>query len=92
MSHSTNTNQSLDSIKIRLPTTFDDRTNHCNMFFSQLSIYFAAKPAYNTDDRKITLAISCVSGPVLTFLEPFISQIDKPVKPDILTNYEVFFF
>ncbi|KAL7326952.1 hypothetical protein PS15p_209212 [Mucor circinelloides] len=90
MNHSTTTNQSLDNIKIRLPTIFDGRTSHyCNMFFSQLSIYFAANSPYNTtEDRKIMLAISCVlSGRVFTFLEPFISQIDKP---DILSNYDVF--
>lgn len=90
INHAVPTIQPQTNIKIRLPTTFDGRSSQCNTFFSQLSIYFAANPSYDTDERKIMLAISCVSGPVFTFLEPFIAQIDKPVKPDILINYEVF--
>ena len=90
INHAVPTIQPQTNIKIRLPTTFDGRSSQCNTFFSQLSIYFAANPSYDTDERKIMLAISCVSGPVFTFLEPFIAQINSQNKPDILINYDMF--
>lgn len=79
-----------NNIKVRLPSTFDGKQGQCSTFFSQLAVYFAANPTYTTDEKKIMLAISCVSGPIFSFLEPFVAQLDQTVKPDILTNFEIF--
>ncbi|KAK4516922.1 uncharacterized protein ATC70_000250 [Mucor velutinosus] len=73
--------------KVRLPSAFNGKSDQCNTFFSQLAVYFAANPSYNTDGRRAMLAISCVTGPLFAFLEPFIAQMDQLPKPKILTNY-----
>lgn len=79
-------------IKIRLPTPFNGQSSLCNTFFSQLSLYFAGDLSYDTDDKKILLATSCLTGPAYAYMEPFLCKLNAPPssKPEILTNYKVF--
>jgi hypothetical protein len=64
----------------------------CNTFFSQLSLYFAGNLGYDTGDKKILLATSCLTGPAYAYMEPFLSKLNATPeeKPEILTNYQVF--
>lgn len=83
----TQTNQpSAMSIKIRLPSPFSGQSASCNTFFTQLSLYFAGNPGYDTDEKKILL------GPTYAYIEPYLSKLDFPThtKPDVLTSYQVF--
>lgn len=77
-------------IKIRLPTPFSGQASMCNTFFSQLSLYFAGDSSYDTDDKKILLATSCLTGPAYAYMEPFLCKLNATEKPEVLTNYKVF--
>lgn len=81
-----------NAIKIKLPTSFSGQSSLCSTFFSQLSLYFAGNLNYDTGDKKILLATSCLSGPAYAYMEPFLGKLNAPTneKPEVLTNYQVF--
>jgi len=78
------------NIKIRLPTPFSGQSSLCNTFFSQLSLYFAGNLDYDTGEKKILLATSCLNGPAYAYMEPFLGKLNSPDKPEVLTNYQAF--
>jgi hypothetical protein len=80
------------NVNIRLPTPFAGKSSLCGTYFSQLALYFAGNPTYDTDEKKILLAISCLTGPPYNYMEPFLSKISAPAqeKPEVLTNYQLF--
>ncbi|GAA5797928.1 hypothetical protein HPULCUR_003326 [Helicostylum pulchrum] len=80
------------NIKIRLPVPFSGQASMCSTFFSQLSLYFAGNLGYDTGDKKILLATSCLTGPAYAYMEPFLGKLTAPAneKPEVLTNYQVF--
>ncbi|KAI9324901.1 hypothetical protein BD770DRAFT_417101 [Pilaira anomala] len=84
--------KSQDNIKIRLPAPFSGQASSCSTFFSQLSLYFAGNLGYNTDEKKILLATSCLSGAAYAYMEPFLGKLNAPPaeKPEVLTCYQVF--
>ncbi|KAI9331310.1 hypothetical protein BD770DRAFT_432574 [Pilaira anomala] len=81
-----------DNFKIRLTDPFSGQASSCITFFSQLSLYFAGNLGYNTDEKKILLATSCLSGAAYAYMEPFLGKFNAPPaeKPEFLTSYQIF--
>lgn len=91
--HSTLTrNQPNTSLRLKPPTSFNGNSNHCDSFFMQLSIVFAADEArFYNDEKKILFAISCLSGNALSYMEPYLKNMDSVTpKHEILINYQHF--
>ena len=79
-----------NGVKIRLPTQFAGKASLCTTYFSQLALYFAGNPAHDTDEKKILLAISCLTGPPYNYMEPFLTKLNSKDKPEILRDYDLF--
>lgn len=77
---------------VREPDPFDgtDPTK-LRTFFAQLELVFKARPrTFDTDEKKVTYAVSHLKGITLAWFEPFLLEPASGNPPVFLTDYEVF--
>lgn len=79
------------SVRIKPPASFTGQASYIDSFFIQLSVVFAAdETRFATDEKKILFTIGCLSGNALSYVQPFIKDIEAENKPEILNNYKEF--
>ncbi|CDO76473.1 hypothetical protein BN946_scf184869.g1, partial [Trametes cinnabarina] len=60
-------------------------------FFTQLELVFKARPrTFDTDEKKVTYAISYLKGMALAWFEPYLLERDSGNPPEFLYSYTVF--
>ena len=77
---------------VREPDQFDgsDPTK-LRSFFTQLELVFKARPrTFDTDEKKVTYAISYLKGMALAWFEPYLLERESGNPPEFLYSYEVF--
>lgn len=79
------------AVRIKAPTPFTGQASYIDSFFIQLSVVFAADEVrFTSDEKKILFTIGCLSGNALSYVQPYIKDIEAEVKPEILNNYKEF--
>lgn len=77
---------------VRDPDPFDGAdTTKLRSFFAQLELVFKARPrTFDTDEKKVTYAISHLKGIALAWFEPFLLESPTGNPPVFMSDYEVF--
>ena len=70
------------------PDQFDGSDpNKLQCFFTQLELVFKACPqTFDSDEKKVTYAISFLKGTTLQWFEPYLLKGDSDNPPTILTD------
>ncbi|CDO74310.1 hypothetical protein BN946_scf184576.g5 [Trametes cinnabarina] len=77
---------------VREPDQFDGSDpSKLRSFFTQLELVFKARPrTFDTDEKKVTYAISYLKGMALAWFEPYLLERDSGNPPEFLYSYAVF--
>ena len=70
------------------------QSNYIETFFIQLSVVFAADEyRFSSDEMKVLYTIGCLSGNALSYVQPFLKNIDSNNpndKHEILKDFNIF--
>ncbi|CDO68581.1 hypothetical protein BN946_scf184996.g12 [Trametes cinnabarina] len=77
---------------VREPDQFDGSDpSKLRSFFTQLELVFKARPrTFDTDEKKVTYAISYLKGMALAWFEPYLLERDSGNPLEFLYSYAVF--
>ena len=77
---------------VRDPDQFDgSEPNKLRSFFTQLELVFRARPrTFDTDERKVTYAISFLRGTALQWFEPYLLEGMSDNPPVFMSDYSAF--
>ncbi|CDO70297.1 hypothetical protein BN946_scf184603.g8 [Trametes cinnabarina] len=77
---------------VREPDQFDGSDPlKLRSFFTQLELVFKARPrTFNTDEKKVTYAISYLKGMALAWFKPYLLERQSGNPPEFLYSYAVF--
>ena len=77
---------------VRDPDPFDGSDpNKLRAFFAQLELVFKARPrTFDSDERKVTYALSYLKGTALQWFEPYLLEGYSEEPPLFLYSYEAF--
>ncbi|CDO74368.1 hypothetical protein BN946_scf184355.g16 [Trametes cinnabarina] len=77
---------------VREPDQFDGSDpSKLRSFFTQLGLVFKARPrTFDTDEKKVTYAISYLKGMALAWFQPYLLERESGNPPEFLYSYAVF--
>lgn len=77
---------------VREPDQYDGSDpQKLRAFFTQLELVFKARPkTFDTEEKRVTYAISFLKGTPLQWFEPYLLEIDSDSPPDFMSDYRVF--
>ncbi|CDO75868.1 hypothetical protein BN946_scf184672.g1, partial [Trametes cinnabarina] len=89
---SISTSDTIERNNVRDPDLFDgSNSGQLRVFFAQLELVFKARPrTFNSDEKKVTYALSYLKGTALQWFEPYLLEGDSETPPVFMSDYQAF--